>query len=61
MLLDIVVDGVELERGEWAQDHVDIVAFDELLRLGLGASWTAACIGDDQFDLAASHGVAGLL
>jgi hypothetical protein len=56
-LAHIVGDGEKLEGGEWADDDVDLVAVDQFLRLGLGASRIAAGVGGDEFDLAACEGV----
>ena len=51
-LADVVVDGVGLEGGERAEDGVDMVALDQLLRLGLGARGVAAGIAEKDLDLA---------
>ena len=55
MLLDIFVDGIELEGGERAEDNVDFIALDQFLRLGLGAGRIAAGIGGDEIHLAAAE------
>src|SRR5262249_23740570 len=44
-----------------AEDGIDLVALDDLLRLGLGTGRVAARIGDEQLDLAARERVALLL
>ena len=57
----VVGDGEQLEGGERPEDDVDLVALDQLLRLGLGAGRVAAGVGDQQLDLAAGERVALLL
>ena len=57
----VVGDRQQLEGGERAQDDVDLVALDHLLRLGLGAGRVAAGVGDQQLDLAAGERVVLLL
>src|SRR5215470_1476276 len=57
----VVADGQELEGGQGPQDHVDVVALDELLGLGLGARGIAAGVADDQFDLPAGEDVVTVL
>src|SRR5262249_25183785 len=57
LFADVVVDGVELKGGERAEDDVDFVALDELLRLGLGAGRIAAGIGRKEINFAAANRV----
>ena len=57
----VVGDGEQLEGGERAEDDVDLVALDHLLRLGLGAGRVAAGVGDQQLHLAAGQRVVLLL
>jgi hypothetical protein len=52
-LADIVVDRQRLEGGERANQTKDIVALDELLRLGACGRGNAGSVGDNQFDLPA--------
>ena len=61
MLGDVVGDRQELEGGERADDEIDVVAFDQLLRLGLGAGRVAAGIADHQLGLAAGELVVAML
>ena len=58
---DVVGDGEQFERGERAEDHVDLVALDQFLRLGLGAGGIAAGIGGDQFDRPSGDLIAAVL
>src|SRR5262249_8790107 len=53
----VVGDREELKGGERAEDHIDLVALDQFLRLGLGAGRIAASVGGDQFDLAVGRHV----
>ena len=57
LLADIVVDGVELEGRERAENHIDLVALDQFLRLGLGACRVAPGIGGEEIDFAAADHV----
>ena len=57
VVADVVGDRQQLERRERAEDHVDLVALDQLLRLGLGARRIAAGVGGDELDLAAGERV----
>ena len=57
----IIGDGEELEGGERPEDDVDLVALDQLLRLGAGAGRIAAGVGRDEIDLAPRERVALLL
>src|SRR5437763_3379118 len=61
LLADIIVDGIELESGERAKDDVDLVALDELLRLGLGTRRIATGICGDEIDFTAADRVVRLL
>ena len=54
LLLHILVDGIELEGRKRAEDHIDLVALDQFLGLGLGAGRVAAGIGGDEVHLAAA-------
>ena len=54
----IIGDGQELEGGERPEDDVDLVALDQLLRLGAGAGRIAAGVGRDELDLAPGERVA---
>ena len=49
MLSGVVADGQQFERGERADNEVDLVALDQFLRLCPGARRVAAGIGNDQF------------
>ena len=60
-LADVVVDRQRLEGGERADQAMDIVALDQLLRLGARGRGNAGRVGDDQFDLAAGELVVALL
>src|SRR5262245_3524976 len=61
VVADVVRDGQQLEGGERPQDHVDLVALDQLLRLGLGARRIAAGVSRDELDPAPRQRVALLL
>ena len=58
---DVIGDGKQLECGERAEDHVDVVALDQFLRLGLGAGRIAAGVADHQLDLATGQHVVAVL
>jgi hypothetical protein len=58
---DVAADREQLEGGERAEDQIDIVALDQLLRLGLGAGRVTAGVADHQLDLAARHFVVSVL
>ena len=60
-LRGVVADGEQLEGGERTDDEVDVVALDQLLRLGLGARGIAARVGDHQLGLAAGQRVVPVL
>jgi hypothetical protein len=51
----IVEDREQLEGRQRPDDDVDLVALDQLLRLGLGARRVAAGVGNDEVDLAAGQ------
>src|SRR5499427_5036854 len=57
----VVADGQKLEGRQRPQDHVDVVALDQLLRLGLGARGIASSVGHDQLDLPAREDVVAVL
>src|SRR5499427_6545548 len=57
----VVADGQKLEGCQRPQDHVDVVALDELLRLGLGARGIASSVRHDQLDLPAGEDVVAVL
>ena len=57
----VVADREQLERGERAEDHVDVIALDELLGLGLGAGGVAAGVGHHELGLAAGQHVVPVL
>ena len=61
LLRQIVGDRQRLEGRERSNDAVDIVFFDQLLRLGSRGRGNAGGVGDDQFDLAAGERVVALL
>jgi hypothetical protein len=61
VLAHVVGDGEQLEGGERPQDDVDLVALDQLLRLGPGAGWTAAGVGHKQLHAAPRQRVVLLL
>ncbi len=58
---DVVGDRQQFERGERTEDHIDVVALDQFLRLGLGARGIAAGVADHQLDLAAGQHVVAIL
>ena len=58
---EIVGDRERLEGGERADDAMDVVLFDQLLRLGARGGGNAGGVGDDQLDLAAGERVVALL
>ncbi len=57
----IVGDRERLEGRERADNGVDIVFFDQLLRLGSRGRGNAGGVGHDQFDLAARQRVVAVL
>src|SRR5215813_10100751 len=60
-LSGVVADGQELEGRQRAQDHVDVVALDELLGLGLGARGIAPGVSHDELHLPAGEDVIAVL
>src|SRR5262245_23893966 len=62
LVLRQIIDDREMLKGrERPHDHVDLLALDQLDRLGLGTGRVAAGIGDDDLDLAAGDRVITLL
>ena len=59
--LDVIIDGQGFERRQWTDDHMDLVAFDQLLRLGLRSGRIASGVGDDELDLPSGDRVVALL
>ena len=57
LLRDVVGDGEQFESGKRPDDSIDLVALDQLLRLGLGACRIAAGVGGNEFHLAPREGV----
>ncbi len=61
LLGEIVRDRKRLERGERANDAVNVILFDQLLRLGARGGRSAGGVCDNQLDLAAREYVIALL
>src|SRR5438477_394321 len=61
LLRRVVGDRQKLERGERPEDHVDLVALDQLLRLRLRTGRVAAGIGDEELGWAPGELVAAVL
>ena len=60
-LQHVVVERQRLERGERADQHVDLVALDQLLGFGLRLRRLARGVGEDDLDLASGERVVALL
>ena len=60
-LQHVLVDGERLEGGERPDDHVDLLALDELLRFRLRESGLPGRVGKKDVDLASGEGVVALL
>ena len=60
-VFDVIVDGQGFERRQRTDDHMDLVAFDQLLRLGLRSGRVAACVGNDELDLPSRNRIVALL
>ena len=54
-LREIIEGGEQLERGERPQDDIDLLALDQLLRLGFSASGASAGVADQQLDFASGQ------
>jgi hypothetical protein len=61
LLGQIIGNRQRLEGGERSDQAMDVVLFDQFLRLGARGGGNAGGIGDDQFDLAAGQRVVALL
>ena len=61
VLSGVVADGQQFERGERADNEIDLVALDQFLRLCPGARRVAAGIGNDQFGRPPGKLVAAML